>query len=274
MHPVSGIARPLDLSSPTNRAIVLLSLAVFVVSTAIQILAGLGIIGALVKGFGAGLAVFFAWALGREVDPDHDLSALLAAGFMVVAFFVLPVPDLVTLLWSLLLLRVVNQTTGRAATVTDLVLLLLLTLWPLWHGFLMAGPLAAAAFLLDRAYLRSAPDRLLAAVLALAATVAAVLAGWSTGFSAPSPELVVIATLATVLFLSVIATMRMPWSTGDHGGVPLHPGRVRAAQALALATALLALLWNSWALIPLWAAIFAAGVWEVWETIEVRHQRR
>lgn len=272
MHPVSGIARPLDLSSPTNRAIVLLSLAALAAITAIQILAGLGIIGALARGFGAGLAVFFAWALGREGDPDHDLSALLAAGLMAVALFVLPVPDLVTLLWSLLLLRVVNQTTGRAATTPDLVLVLLLTLWPLWHGFLMAGPLAAAAFLLDRGYLRSAPGRLLAAVLALATTVTAVLTGWSTWFTMPSPELIVLAVIATVLFLPVIATTRTPRSTGDHGESPLHPGRVRAAQALALATALIALPWSSWALTPLWIAILAAGVWQVWETIEVRHQ--
>ncbi|WP_067052492.1 hypothetical protein [Methanofollis ethanolicus] len=107
MQPQSGIARPLDLSYQTNRIIVLLALATFLVSAAASTLAGTGIVETLILGSGAALAVFLAWALCREADPDHDLSALLAAVMTTGALVVLPIPDILTLLWALLVIRVV-----------------------------------------------------------------------------------------------------------------------------------------------------------------------
>lgn len=264
MQLLSGIARPLDFSYPTNRAMVIFSLGVFVVRTAAAVISGTGIVGSVIPGAAAGMAVFLAWALGREVDPDHDPSALMAAVLMAAALLVLPVPDVITLLWLLLLLRVVNRTTGRAATTADIALVLLLTLWPLWQGFLMAGLIAASAFLLDGRLLKPAPRRTPASALALIAAAAAFLAGWSTAITIPSPVTGIIVAVATVLFLRVIAASSTVRSPDDRGEDPLDPGRVRAAQALALATALLALPWNPAGVAPLWTAVLAAGIWRVW----------
>ncbi|QYZ79760.1 hypothetical protein E2N92_10130 [Methanofollis formosanus] len=264
MQPVSGIARPLDFSYPTNRAIVIFSLAVFVTRTAATALTGIGIVGSTIPGAAAGLAVFLAWALGREVDPDHAYSALLAAALTAAALLVLPVFDVITLLWLLLLLRVVNRTTGRAATTTDVALVLILTLWPLRQGFLIAGPIAAAALILDGTLRKPAPHRIPAAALALAAAATAFFAGRGTAITTPPLPIGITIVVATVLFLRAIVASSTVRSSGDGGGGPLDPGRVRAAQALALATALVALPWNPAGVAPLWAAVLAAGIWQVW----------
>ncbi|MBP2147153.1 heme O synthase-like polyprenyltransferase [Methanofollis sp. W23] len=265
MHPVSGIARPLDVSYLTNRAIAIFSLAIVVIITTTTAFNGVGIVESMISGAASGLVVFLAWALGREVDPDHDLSALFAAALMAAALFsVLPLPDLVTPLWLLLLLRLVNRTTGRAATPIDVAVMLILTLWHLWQGFLMAGPIAAAALLIDGTLRGPAPHRIPAAGIALAAAAGALFAERETAITIPPLTAgIVTAVVATVLFLLVIAESSTIRTSGDSGGRPLDAGRVRAAQALALATALITLLWKSGALVPLWAAVLAAGTWQV-----------
>ncbi|WP_265580710.1 hypothetical protein [Methanofollis aquaemaris] len=263
MQPVSGIVRPLDFSYPTNRAIAIFSLVIFFIKTAATALTGTGIVGPVILGVAAGMAVFLAWALGREVDPDHDPSALLAAALTAAALLVLPASDILTLLWLLLVLRIVNRTSGLTATGVDVALVLALTLWPLWQGFLMAGPLTAAALLLDKTLRKPAPHRIPAAALALTAAAAALFAGRGTAITTPLLPIGIIVAVATVLFLRAIAAASTIRSSGDSGGGTLEPGRVRAAQALALATALAALPWSFGAVAPLWAAVLAAGVWRV-----------
>ena len=64
------------------------------------------------------IIVFLCWAVGRELDPDHDYAA----------FFGLPLlflPDTFTqgnifvLFWFLISLRLLNQTTGKIITSSD-----------------------------------------------------------------------------------------------------------------------------------------------------------
>lgn len=262
MLPASGVARPLDLSYRTNRAIVLLALGVLLIVAAASALAGTGTVETLTRSVGAALAVFLSWALCREVDPDHDHSALLAAAMMILVLPALPVSDILALLWVLLVIRVVNRTTGRAAATTDLVLLLALTLWPLSRGFLQAGPIAAAAFVLDGRLHGRAPHRLPFAAAALGAAAAALIVT-PVHLSAPSPAAWMGIVLATALFVPVIAASKTIHTTGDSGGLPLDPGRVMAGQVLALATVISTAAGDAQTFAPLWAAVLAAGLWHV-----------
>ena len=73
--------RPVDWNYPTNRLIILLTLGVLVLGTLYQlILGGLGFVSALGWGASTGLAVFVCWALTRELDPDDEYAAFVAAG--------------------------------------------------------------------------------------------------------------------------------------------------------------------------------------------------
>lgn len=61
-----------------------------------------------------------SWALSRELDPAHTLSAFKAAGL---AFFAIFSPDSFQaglLFWLLLLIRLVNGITGKKLTIFDM----------------------------------------------------------------------------------------------------------------------------------------------------------
>jgi hypothetical protein len=269
VQPASGIARPLDLSYQTNRTIVLLALAALLVSATVLALAGTGIVETLIRGSAAALAVFLAWALCREVDPDHEVAALLAAVMTTGALLILPIPDILTLLWALLVIRVVNRTTGRAATTTDLVLVFLLTLWPLSRGFLPAGPIAAATFFLDGRLKDPARNRLPFAAVALLATAVALLAT-PVHLDIPSPAAGIGIAAATVLFIPAIAASKTVHSREDSGDRPLDPGRVMTGQGIALTTGVSAATADPGALAPIWAAILAVGLWHAGLAVQGR----
>ncbi|MFC6592928.1 hypothetical protein ACFP81_14270 [Deinococcus lacus] len=112
MNPDSALPRPLDLSVPSNRF------------AAGGILAGI-LLGRLngkswTHALGAGFGGFAAWAIARELDPDHPESANaalpLATGTALLGQPGLPVGSLVALSG----LRVLAGTVGHAPTPLDL----------------------------------------------------------------------------------------------------------------------------------------------------------
>lgn len=109
----------IDSNYKTNQLIVLLTLA----ATAV----GWLVTGAFLSGLSIGVGVFLTWALAREIDPKHDYSALLAAGFALINLFYYESVSLLILGWLLLVLRMVNGLCGKAVTVFDMLLVLGLT---------------------------------------------------------------------------------------------------------------------------------------------------
>ena len=69
----------IDFNYKTNQLVVLLTLAASAV--------GWLVTGAFLSGLSIGVGVFLTWALAREIDPKHDYSALLAAGFSLINLF-------------------------------------------------------------------------------------------------------------------------------------------------------------------------------------------
>ena len=112
---VTTLGRPVDPRYPTNLAVVVLSPVVVVAGTIYRLVSGYALLEGVLWGIGAGLAVFLAWALGRELDPDHDLSAFVGAGLTVFGLLLTGLPSLLVLFWLLLALRVVNRSTGLPA---------------------------------------------------------------------------------------------------------------------------------------------------------------
>lgn len=131
---VIATIRPIDPSYPTNRAIAALTMAVIVGGIVLQLIVGEGLTQGVSWGISAGLTVFLAWALGRELDPDHDLSAFVAAGLALIGLLLFDLPSLMALLWMLFFLRMVNRTTGLPARILDSLLILGLGSWLTWQG--------------------------------------------------------------------------------------------------------------------------------------------
>lgn len=118
--PLTQLARPLDIRLGSNRFALLISFAAALLATfAHSPLAGLLY----------GLTVFLAWAFGRELDPDTTVVANLSALLTFVALFVVSPPSLLTLLYALLLIRVITRTAGDCPTSLDGAAILALAVW-------------------------------------------------------------------------------------------------------------------------------------------------
>ncbi len=123
---ITALGRPLDLSYPTNRLIALASLTVYALYFAYLLLAAVPAAEALLSAFGAGIALFLCWAIGREIDPAYDWSAFYALPFVLAAALYYGSPDLLSLFFILLLMRFLNRSTGLRATAFDALMLVAL----------------------------------------------------------------------------------------------------------------------------------------------------
>lgn len=270
----SSLGRRLDPAYTSNRGIAAFSGLVLAAAIVIEALRGRPILSALVFGVVAGVTVFLAWALTRELDPDHDVSAFLGAALALIGVWVAYPPGLLALFLVLLLLRLVSRSTGLSAQPTDSAVIALLAALLTWGGAWFLGVAAALAFLMD-ARLEPGHRPQYFVSMAMILVVASYLVTSEPGLGL-APELAVggamwavaiIPLLATLSLIPLIGASRDIRSFGDNGGERLNPRRVRAAQVLALAIGWGAVFTLGWAglaeLLPLWAAIVGAGLWSV-----------
>jgi hypothetical protein len=268
MSDVTALGRLPDPSYPTNRTISILALVVAIAGMIVRLLSGAVLFKSALWGIGAGFALFLTWALGREIDPDHDLSAFVGAGLVFIALLLFDSPSLLVVLWLLLLLRLVNRTVGLPAKPLDSLAVLGLGAWLTWQGYWIVGLMTAAAFMLDG--LLSPPLRrhLFVSGLALITSVVLSIFHPDVAMKGGSTMPVIIASVAIAgLFLLVILTSREIQAVGDATGKRLNARRVQAAQVLALLTALFFAWWAGTSgvvvLLPLWAAVVGVGLYRV-----------
>jgi len=264
MRTVTGIGRPLDPNYPTNRIIVIVALTVGLLGAIVQTVTGASLVAGALWGGGAAVTVFLAWALCRELDPDRDLSAFVAAAFATAGVFLWGQPDLVACFWLLLAVRTVNRTTGVKATVFDALGLLGLGALLTFQGNWGYGLVTALAFFLDNQLPAPHGQQI---IFAPAATILAAAAAVLRGAPPFSPLFGLVALGLAALFVPVFLGSERLVSVADDTGERLDPTRVRAAQALALLAGLTAALWSGAAgliaLVPLWSAVLGASLYRL-----------
>lgn len=266
----TALARPIDLNYPTNKAIVLLSLLVLAASTLVWLATGQGLPGSVWRGLSAGLAVFLSWALARELDPEYDLSAFVTAGFALLGLIFFDGPEIIVLLWILLVTRVVNRTSGLPARLLDSLVLLALAGWLTIHGTVIVGLMTSLAFLLDGVLSRPKRAHVLFACLPLLISGGAFYLNGSTfgfGENDLSRTFALAVVVLSLLFLLVIFESRNVRAVADQTAELLDPVRVQSAQVVALATAVVVSLLEGLqgivSIMPLWAAIAGTLVYRV-----------
>ena len=259
---------PIDPSYPTNWAIAALALVVAIAGAIVHLLTGAALLESVLWGIGAGFLPFLTWALGRELDPDHDLSAFVGAGLVLIAFLLPDMPSLVLILWLLLVLRIVNRSVGLPAKPLDSLGVLGLGAWLAWQGYWQVGLMTAVAFLLDGLLSQPLRYHLFVSGLAFVTTVAiTIFHGEMAMESGPTMPLVIASVVLVGLFTIVIATTRKVEAVGDATGKVLNPRRVQAAQVLALLTGLLFAWWAGASgvvtVLPLWAAMIGVSLYRL-----------
>ncbi|MFN2225644.1 MAG: hypothetical protein ACK2UY_05045 [Anaerolineae bacterium] len=265
---VTAVGRPVDPRYPTNLAIAIVTALVAVAGAAWQWLEGAAFLDGARWGIGAGLAVFLAWALARELDPDHDLSAFVGAVLTLVALPFLGLSQLLPLFWIILAMRIVNRTVGLPARPLDSLAIIGLGLWLTWQAGWIYGLATAAALFLDgwltpslRRHLSLSGAVLVATIVLALLGEAAPGGGWSSGW------LRFVVYLAGLMFLIATETLGNPEALCDVTGEPVRPARVRGARLLALITALMVSGRSGQeglvALLPLWAAMLGVALYDL-----------
>ena len=261
---LTSIGRPLDLRYPSNRFVVAAALLAGAAWAGWELAARGGVGAAAARGAVAGAAVFLAWALGRELDPDRAWTAGVAA---VVTAGLVGVwrPSLLVLFSALLAVRVSARSTGRAPGPIDLAVVVGLAWWVSVSGpGLPFGLALAAALAADRFLPGPAPVATVLAGGAAAAGAMAAAVAWGT--LSPGwpewPEAWLIA--PAILGLIVPLRPREVDAVGDRTGLPLEARRVRFGRWLVAAAGWLAVIGSGGAGLaaaaPVWAALTAAGL--------------
>ena len=256
----TATGRPLDPDYLTNRIIMVVTAVIFVGGLAYKVLTGTGFWQSLGWGFGVAMTVFFSWALCREFDPDHDYSAFVAAGLTGAGVFFFYPPSFVGTIWLLLMIRMVNRSTGLSATIADSIVLSLLSAWFTFHGEWIYGLITVMAFYIDgRLPERNTRQVYFAIVNALIWVVVWIFRGFRPTFMEFSREFPVVPVLVLILLVPFIVSYRNVRSKGDNTGITLDPVRVIISQILAVFAGLQILLQSGYAtMLPLYGAITGA----------------
>ena len=265
---ITVLGRSLDPSYPPNLAIGALSLVVGAAGAVANLLSGRASLESVLWGIGAGFSVFLTWALARELDPAHDLSAFVGTGLTIAALPFFDLPALMSIFWLLVVLRVVNRTVGPPARPVDTLAVLGLGGWLTWQGNWIVGLVTALAFLLDGLLTNPLRYHLVLSGLAFAGTVVlSVFQGDIAMDSGPKMPVIISSVVMAGLFLVVVGTSREVRAVGDATGEPLEARRVQAAQLLALLTALLYAWWDGLAGVEglwlLWAAMVGVALYRL-----------
>jgi hypothetical protein len=229
MYRVSSLGRPIDPRYPSNlHAVFGTGLAALVV-VAYNAVAGVSLD---TSPFAAAIAVFIAWAIGRELDPDRNVVAVLAMAFSLLAVLIAP-PELMLGAGVLAATRITSGTVGAPLRSLDLLALVGLA------ALLGAGGITVVAVpgLLIASVVGAAGRKqavILSAALVVAAAAGALISRPSLAWEAgPGAALIMLAlSLAAVGIRRPVGPVA---ASADLGG-SLSPRRIEAARLVAAGT--------------------------------------
>ena len=263
VYRLTSIARPVDPRYPTNRALIVLLPLIAIASVGLSGLLGLN--GGLLRiALTSMLVGFAAWAVTRELAPDDNAAAFLALALAWLAFLFFDADSVLLAFVVLVLVRVVNRSTGLPARPLDTVAIVGLSAWAAvsleQHLVLL---LAAAAFTLDATLDKPQRHHFLAAFVCVAAF------GWLSATGQPyTPATLTMLDWSAAAALAaanlwVIALSGTPTSVSDVHAERLDGSRVRAGLVLGYLLAFQALITDghdAWLETPVWACLIAVPV--------------
>ena len=265
---ITGLARLLDPRFPTNLAILAMTAAVGASGFIEQLISGSSFLEAVGWGLTLGFLTITTWAIGRELDPDNELSAFVGVPLFLMSLLFYDFYVIWPTLLVIVALRIVNRSNGLTATWLDSTALTIFAGWLVGStGHWEYGAAAALAFLLD-AFL-PVPSRrqfLFAVVMVL------IILFWqlttvvdrAVGLPFPMAEWIVAGVTAVLFTTLIVLRSNQIRSLGDATRLPLIPQRVQAGQLLALVTGLLLLWQGADRLVALWSAMLGTSLYRIY----------
>lgn len=267
IHKISSLARPVEAKYPTNLAVLVLLPIVAIGLFGWTMFSGGSIGDAAMAGIYGLFTAFLTWALGREMDPDHNATAFIAMGLAVLIAGLGYPFALLSLAAVLFAVRLVNRTVGPAAKIFDIVALTGLGLAAVFlDGAWWIGAIAIIALIVD-GFLEKPPlaNMIASAVLGLA--LGYVVFSSDTGLFS-GMETLVRGWIVTVVVISVLVVGNI-WHTRevaslmDALGEPCNCQRVQLGMTLILLAGLASLLGGQDSLrehLAIWSVLAASLV--------------
>lgn len=274
LNSVTSLGRPIDPKYPTNLAILIATPVAALAGVAVSLAVGNGLGTALGDAFYAAFSVLMAWIIGREVDPEHDLSAFVGSALAFLAVIALPEnPNLLAVFLLDPLTRIVNRTVGPPATRLDLFIILGGSLLFVLFGRWQLGIVAVVALLMDAFLYPRHPSSAVFAAGVMGGWVIYVVAIGIDPFGDLTLPYIVVALAIAVFFIGTILSVRVDKVRSDVTNQPLQKNRVRGAMILVLLTGLLLFAHGDkgiQAVSPLWATMLGVSLYYVFLRVRDR----
>ncbi|WP_292485864.1 hypothetical protein [Methanohalobium sp.] len=257
----SGVVRSIDPTNPQNFAILILVIAAIITGVAVYTLNNYSLYDSFLQATKSGISVFLSWALARELDPDNELSALFSAGtiFIFISSLITHSPDIIVLVWILLIMRVINRTSGRYAGVLDLLVVMGLGIWLTYHGGLVFILITSLVFFLDGSMDSPNKNNRYFTIISLIISAVIIIFNGNVVLKTPATLNILVILIVSLLFLLHIFTISGICSFDDLNIKRLDFKRIRISQLVVLFTGVSVLIFgddysiNS--ILPLWTAI-------------------
>jgi hypothetical protein len=241
LHKYTSIGRPLEPAYRSNKAVLILMPLGAVVGAISAWMDGQTGLGLLQQAIYFLLVIFGSWALARELDPDDHTAAFIsmAAGFF--AALIVSAPGILIVFVTLLLVRIVNRSTGLVARMPDSVIVMLLVFLVIYATESpFFGIVAALAFILDGSLKEPLRHQWVFGLICFGATIVYMVDHdiGLTHLSVPDSLFGWLALLFLLIFALNTLLLKKVHSKGDASGTTLDLGRVRGGMAVGLFAAL------------------------------------
>ena len=233
-----GLGRPFDFDDRFNRTVIMGALISTIVLLIFRQVTGTATGSVMKDGVSYAAGFFFAYLIGREVDPEpgREWGALLGAfvALGLEAFFGVDINGVVALLWALFICRMFNRTSGSRHRIGDNAIILGAAFWMGYIGYWLFPVITGICYVLEsqikEGYFRS----LYLAGIAFAMCVI-------TGRGEQTPVLtttyIYLMGIAFILFLPQLTMAAYSTARDDRRNQYLVKTRLQCAQAVFLLAA-------------------------------------
>jgi len=241
IYQYTSIGRPLHLTNPSDKAILVL----------MPVAAILGAVVGWYRGASPGLlmqqALWFlmifygSWALARELDPDDKPAAFISMAVAIIAAIAVTSPGILIVFTTMGLVRIVNRSSGLAARKTDSFIVMVLAIWVIYATESpFFGAVAALAFIFDGSLREPLRAQWVFALVCFGGSVV-YMVDHDVGFAlltAPNSLFAWLSVLFLLLFALDTLLLKKVHSKGDFNGRSLDAARVRGGMVVGLCAAL------------------------------------
>ncbi|WP_305065594.1 hypothetical protein [Methanococcoides sp.] len=273
-YEITTLGRKLDLEYPNNRLIIQLATLVTISALVFYLIITKEISSSFVYGIKAGITIFLLWAIAREMDPDHESAAFIPVILTLPHVIIFGLHPIFPLIWFLLLLRLVNRSTGAKAGIIDSLAILSIGAFLTYQLSWVFGTISALGFFLDGRLSSPYRGHLIPAVLLLLYSGLALIHEITDVVMDMSLLKIVAFTVMILLALPLFTNRDTIISIGDRTGERLDEQRIKATQLLAVFSVSAFMLFSTasdgfWPLV--WTIPASAGLYKV--LLEIKQMR-